>query len=393
MVIGTDYKHNINTKKLVKILKMKQREVKRYCKGALKHYGYEPVLQDGYLYAKGNLPVVLMAHMDTVFGNPKHLIFKGNTITSTNGLGADDRAGVYGILHLLDQGYRPTVILLEDEEIGCVGAKKFIASDIRVHARFIIELDRQGKNDCVFYDCDNEDFTQYIEDFGFKSAYGTYSDISVIAPALGISAVNLSVGYYGQHTKNEFLDLTELDATLNKVAKIFENLPDATFEYKESQWTYWYSKYSTKSSKKSKSKKYYSDNYYYNNDGWDYYNNFDYDKWCKDVYASETIDELANAEVTSDAIDKYFFDENTKLELVDDCYLKLENGTIIDLHFNHDYMIADDNQVYHYAGALVQGAKLFDYHGEELFYSDFVANPSVSYLDDDYEDFETKWKN
>ena len=32
----------------------------------------------------------------------------------------------------------------------------------------MIELDRRGKNDCVFYDCYCPDFIEYVEQFGFE---------------------------------------------------------------------------------------------------------------------------------------------------------------------------------------------------------------------------------
>ena len=60
---------------------------------------------------------------------------------------------------------------------------------------YIIQLDRRSSNDCVFYDCDNKEFTKYVESFGFLEGIGSFSDISVICLSWGIAGVNLSVGY------------------------------------------------------------------------------------------------------------------------------------------------------------------------------------------------------
>jgi hypothetical protein len=67
----------------------------------------------------------------------------------------------------------------------------------------MIELDRQGRDDAVFYDCDNPEFEEYITKFDFVSDWGTYSDISTIAPSWECAAVNLSIGYFDEHSYAE----------------------------------------------------------------------------------------------------------------------------------------------------------------------------------------------
>ena len=103
----------------------------------------------------------------------------------------------------------------------------------------IFQLDRRGSDDCVFYDCDNPDFTKYVESFGFKKAYGSFSDISVIAPAWGVAAANLSVGYYYEHQKIEILKVRELEKTIEKVKKILDNAENMlSYTYIEALKTY-----------------------------------------------------------------------------------------------------------------------------------------------------------
>lgn len=140
-------------------------------------------------------------------------------------LGADDRAGVYAIIRILEQGYRPHVIFTLGEEIGGIGAKAIVKKFKKCpidDVKALIQLDRRGSNDCVFYDCDNEDFLKYIESFGFEEDFGSFTDISIIAPQWGIAAVNLSIGYYNEHTNYEFLNCNELYSTINKVINILD---------------------------------------------------------------------------------------------------------------------------------------------------------------------------
>lgn len=97
----------------------------------------------------------------------------------------------------------------------------------------MIELDRQGKNDCVFYSCDNDDFIAYIESFGFIEDFGSFSDISILGPAWRICSTNLSVGYENEHTYIETLNISALLNTIEKVKKMLqeESIPD--FKYIE----------------------------------------------------------------------------------------------------------------------------------------------------------------
>lgn len=45
---------------------MSQRELKSYLETALQEMGYPTVSKRGYLYAEGEIPVLLVAHLDTV---------------------------------------------------------------------------------------------------------------------------------------------------------------------------------------------------------------------------------------------------------------------------------------------------------------------------------------
>ena len=186
---------------------------------------YDTVVETpDYIYAEGDIPIAVMAHMDTVFARPALNIYYDrvkNVLWSSEGLGADDRAGVYAIIQIIRKGLRPHIILTTDEEKGAMGAAALSAIDCPFKdLRFIIELDRRGANDCVFYDCDNQKFTSYIEDFGFVEAIGSFSDISIICPAWGVAGVNLSIGYEDEHSFTETLWVGHMFNTIDKVVSI-----------------------------------------------------------------------------------------------------------------------------------------------------------------------------
>ena len=198
-----------------------------------------------YIIAEGNIPVALVAHMDTVGTLPPENIFydsKKKVMWSPELLGADDRAGIYAIINIIESGYLPRIIFTRDEEKGALGATA-LTLDERVcpfsSCNCIIQLDRRGDKDSVYYDCDNKEFTKYIDSFGFKEAYGTFSDISELAPAWGIAAVNLSVGYENEHTVAEYLKVKSLESTIEKVKRILDKANEMpAFAYVEKKYKY-----------------------------------------------------------------------------------------------------------------------------------------------------------
>ena len=239
------------------IVKMSQEELFDNIVNTFK--GQKKLYKKGeYILVRGTAPVMLEAHLDTVHKECVRDICKsadGNVIMSPQGIGGDDRCGVYALLQIWKNcEEKPFLLFTCNEEIGCVGATTF-ASDygdgkIKMKGldklKFIIEIDRKGKDDAVYYECDNDEFEDYITSKGFKTQWGSCSDICETAPALGVAAVNLSSGYYNQHTLHEYIVLSELKETIRKVIDIVEeSVEDSVpaFEWVEMPKTYNYGKF------------------------------------------------------------------------------------------------------------------------------------------------------
>lgn len=244
---------------LKELVKKSQDELKKDLVKYLKENGYENKILSNtkYVFAEGELPIMLVAHMDTVHKTKCTDVYYDSEQTvmwSPQGIGGDDRCGIYAILQLLS--YKPYILFTTDEEIGCIGASKFTEEymfDLASRVKFIIEIDRRGNNQAVFYKCDNKEFKDYILGFGFKEEQGSCSDISKLSPAYDIASVNLSAGYYSEHTLQETINLTHLQNTIEKIEKIFEdnvNQPKY-FDFQEKKYTYNYGNYYNYSNYKS----------------------------------------------------------------------------------------------------------------------------------------------
>ena len=106
----------------------------------------------------------------------------------------------------------------------------------------MIEFDRKGNSDAVFYSCDNKEFLDFvIENTGFEEAHGSFSDISVLMPAAKLSAVNLSSGYYNAHTVTEYVVWLDMLDTIETAKELIKAECDGPFEYvaKEFKYSNW----------------------------------------------------------------------------------------------------------------------------------------------------------
>ena len=265
----------------IKLCKMSAKSLKGYlCRKMKEIYPETTFIGDGYIYCKGEIPVLLTAHMDTVhsklikdFYEDVQVDTKGNithTISSPQGIGGDDRCGVYEILQVLEDGYRPYILFCEDEEVGGIGSNKFCKTNYikeLTGMKFLLELDRANADDLVFYNNDNKDWIEWVEDeTNWKKSWGSFSDICHLSPECGIASVNLSCGYYKAHTVYEYVVIEEMLEAI----KIVEHLLEASekvepFEYIEKKYSWGSNRYN------------YSRNYY-DDDDWDeyYWENYGY---------------------------------------------------------------------------------------------------------------------
>ena len=192
--------------------------------------------------------VTLVAHADTFFGgksednhytnynekNPnvpqelKSIISAMNEeiIMNANfylGIGADDRAGCAILWLLRESGHN--ILLFDGEESGYIGViflfeHEEILREVN-NSRFVIEFDYPGKGT---FNCHDIPVSSFFKDFIKKNTGFTEqcriekTDISILCK--DIYGVNFSVGFYNQHTREEYINVDEWWETLDKVNKM-----------------------------------------------------------------------------------------------------------------------------------------------------------------------------
>ena len=194
----------------------------------------------GYLYVPGQRAdrCVLAAHADTYFDvNYMGAVLESRVVFENGeyrnggndcgiGIGADDRAGCAMLWLLRNSGH--SLLILDGEEHGQKGAHFLQESspelfdEINDHS-FIIQLDRRGSRDYKFYYLPvTGEFEKYVvESTGFECA-GTTSRTDICVLCEKICGVNLSVGYYHEHSAKEILRYDEWLGTYQIVKRMVE---------------------------------------------------------------------------------------------------------------------------------------------------------------------------
>lgn len=213
---------------LLQILQFSERRLFQYIKEA---FNGDVVHLEGFYMAHirdERLPW-LVAHTDSHNeAEDKPILSSGTYIMAPEGIPADDRAGVFALLTLKDR-IEANFLFCSGEEVGGLGAEAFVwdYKKILKKAPYLIEIDRRG---CLEAVCYHDEFNQ-IPEFkkailraGFKPALGTFSDVSILTGATGVASVNLSAGFYHEHTCGEYLKLSDLHETIERIPSIIEAL-------------------------------------------------------------------------------------------------------------------------------------------------------------------------
>lgn len=182
-----------------------------------------------FIPGKKDNKVLLIAHCDTVWegeeGKQK-LKYKKGVYYSGNkkmGIGADDRAGIAMLYLLRNSGHSLLVTTGEEQGMQC---SRFLSKDeykILNNHNFIVQLDKRGNREFKCYNVGSEEFIKYIKErTGFDYIPpSSYTDIVSLCKT--ICGVNMSVGYYNEHTPNEALVYNEWLETFEATQKLIEN--------------------------------------------------------------------------------------------------------------------------------------------------------------------------
>jgi hypothetical protein len=140
----------------------------------------------------------------------------------SNCMGADDAAGVYTALRMIEAGVRATYVFHRDEEIGGRGSS-WLARNYAEWLRgfqICLALDRRGTRDVIVTQswgkCASSEFARGLAaqlGMGHAPADGIFTDSANYVDLIP-ECSNLSIGYQNEHTTREVLDLDYLERAI-----------------------------------------------------------------------------------------------------------------------------------------------------------------------------------
>lgn len=178
------------------------------------------------------------AHTDTVDKkrgeNKLHITPEGICTVEGGGvLGADDGAGMYILLEMILEEVPGHYVFFATEEQGRIGSQMYIMPE---HIKCCISFDRKGTQDLITHQMSERGCSDNFADsliaklaqHGLnykKDPTGSFTDSYSFFKTVP-ECINLSCGYYDQHSKQESLDIPFLESLIDAAIAIdWEDLP------------------------------------------------------------------------------------------------------------------------------------------------------------------------
>lgn len=240
-------KHNIE-----ELYKMQQQDLHYYVLNHISKKNTQIIAKNGnYLLSipESKSPIIC-CHIDTKLNIiPKHIQIIDNKQyigldedESPCILGADDRNGVWTALELFENYYDQLgFIFTWDEEIGCLGTKELIDSHlplIKQKSAYFIQIDRKSTNDLAYYVYENRllmspEFNDRLSQFeNYYVVQGSSTDVKYLSYYTGISGINISAGYYNEHTSFEYSDIDYVNNLPSTVVNLINHLGNKSYPLK-----------------------------------------------------------------------------------------------------------------------------------------------------------------
>ena len=197
----------------------------------------------GNLYIKKELPSesgmeargfpTLVCHLDqvqTLHSDDFSVMEKGDMLYGWSeqnqrreGLGADDKNGIYICLRCLEECPCIKVFMAVGEEKGCIGSNHadmpFFSDSL-----YVLEPDCKGGKEIHTnlkgIPCASNDFVEALqaEGNGYAITDGKGSDIFALTlNGIGVSCANIPAGYYNPHKDDEYTSVSELQHALDYI--------------------------------------------------------------------------------------------------------------------------------------------------------------------------------
>jgi len=186
------------------------------------------VVEEQLKNAQGEIKLSLKAYNNE--GNP-------------TGIGGDDKCGIYACLELLKELPFLKAAFFVSEETGCHGSRKADKSFFS-NVGYAIQFDAP-ENWMITERCwgttlfdRTSDFFKHcndilVESFPSELRYFShpYTDVYALKESFDFSCINISIGYYNYHTKNEYVVVEDVYNGIEVGKKMIEKLGNQKYKF------------------------------------------------------------------------------------------------------------------------------------------------------------------
>lgn len=210
--------------------------------------GYQKDIFGNYFIQIGENPTTLFTcHLDTACAeqqNVVHSFINDGIAVGTDGktiLGADDKAGMIVVLHLIEKKVEGLYYFFLGEEVGCIGSKKLAEfmyrGNLQGAINKVVSFDRRGYNSVITHQyagrCCSDEFAIRLSQelnkekkLAFRPDNTGVCTDSIQFQGFIPECTNISVGYFHEHTHNEVQNIAFLKILCDAAANIdWQNLP------------------------------------------------------------------------------------------------------------------------------------------------------------------------
>lgn len=192
---------------------------------------------------------LVCSHTDSVHPPVKtEIVENGDMLFAVNsstgafvGCGGDDKCGVFICLELLERQKVLKAAFFVGEECYCIGSRAAEAEFFQ-DVGYCLEFD-SPQGDIVSFSCDGMQLFDPESEFAkiavpIMDSHGAnkwqnhpYTDVAVLKRRFNFSCVNLPAGYYGMHSKKEYVKISEVGNSVNLGAAMLDALGFKKYEW------------------------------------------------------------------------------------------------------------------------------------------------------------------
>lgn len=194
----------------------------------------------------------VVAHLDTVhailppdefrvYVDRGHFFGWNEVKKRWEGVGGDDKVGIWIALEALRTVPNLKVAFFRDEEWGCQGSKN-ANLDFFKDVTMVLQADRKGNDDFVQKAAGTKLFGDHfakaarpiVESFGYKfTDHGGQTDVMKLRDiGLEVASANMSAGYYEPHSYKEYVVIEDAETALDLTLALIKKLGSTVWEWK-----------------------------------------------------------------------------------------------------------------------------------------------------------------